>query len=246
MSGFTNQKARDAVAFEPLPVRSWLNLTDEHIVISVNYSEKLSAILRSIAGAQWSPSLKSWSYPYTSADKIRDVFQTIDSLAMSAKENADTENIRRLAEKNNRETVKNAARIEREKQALAARPRSMSPKYMTARNEPKFTLSIEAIGDHLTTQSFVRMPPRNWVGQIVGQSANGKWARVYLNGVRDYRTSNSVGSRGIVVNYLLDPGLIYEVAQPMTWKSTARFFARIEDSKIIKMTEEEVRECLEK
>lgn len=241
IADFTEERARDALAFNPLHPAVWLNVSDQGITISVNYSERLSKLLCSLPNAKWDAAARVWRLPYSSSDELRRRFGEIDALAKAAKESAETETRRRQLERNDRERTRTNELERRNNERLAARPRAMKPEFITPTPGPQFALRLEAVGDNSTEFG---MPQRNWVGQIIGLSANGRWARAYLNGARDYSHANSVGSRGIMVTYLLDPGLIYQVAEPRTWKRTDRWFCRVVEQEIVKMSEDEVRACL--
>lgn len=236
------QRARDALAFDPLPTAFWLRGQGENgLEIAVNYSEELSSLLRSLPGAKWDAPAKVWRLPYSSTEALRACFGRVDMLARVAKERSDVENSRRKKEREDRARIREQETKKRDAERLAARPRPLRPEFLTVMPGPMFALRLEAIGDDATEFG---MPSRNWVAQIVGLSANGRWARAYLNGARDYSRANSAGSRGIMVTYLLDPGLIYEVAEPKTWSTRNHWFCRVIGFEIVKMTENEVRECL--
>jgi hypothetical protein len=117
----------------------------------------------------------------------------------------------------------------------------------------KASLKIEAIGDN----SFQEMrfytnilndgapglgdllgapKPDYWVAMITGYDKKYGYSRQFLRGKKDYKKSNSVGSRGIYLFYLLDSGYIYEVSQPITWQKTRRYYCTvIDDGEIIEI-----------
>lgn len=123
----------------------------------------------------------------------------------------------------------------------------------------KAILRIEAIGDD--TVQYLRlwrsvindnlpgvgndvvgkMPIRYWVAQIIGRHAKYVWERQFLNGYKDYANSNSTGSRGIMVNYVLESGRVYEVKAPRSWRHTDRYFCRVtDDGDVLEIDESEV------
>lgn len=242
MNDIDEQRARDALAFEPLPSANWLRCSAENgLEITVKYSERLSCLLRSLPGAKWDPISKKWRLPFSCAAHLRDRFEEVDELAHAAKARSDEETAAREAEKQSRALALDQERKKRNEEWLAIRPRPIKSEFLATSGGQMFALQLEAIGDD--AKDF-GMSPRNWVGQIIGISANGRWARAYLNGARDYSCANKTGSRGIIVTYLLERGLIYEVAQPITWSTTNRYFCRVDGQELVKMTENEVRACL--
>ena len=66
-------------------------------------------------------------------------------------------------------------------------------------------------------------PPYPWVAKITGTDKRYGFARVFMQGNRDYSRANSIGSRGVYVYYPLEPG-IYEVNQQLTWHRWQRYF----------------------
>ncbi len=74
---------------------------------------------------------------------------------------------------------------------------------------------------------------RAWVCRIDGLDEKFGLKRVFLRPAStDYSKSNSVGSRGVYLNFLLEYNKIYEVSSPDSWKSTSRYFIKVtEDGK---------------
>lgn len=125
----------------------------------------------------------------------------------------------------------------------------------------KANLSIEAIGDN-TDQEFFRgltnslspglgdvtfgKPPKSyWVAEITGSDPVYKYARAFLKGKKDYTKANSVGSRGVFINYLLESGHLYEIKAQVSWKSNDRYFCMVSDAgEITKLTPEEADQWL--
>lgn len=88
---------------------------------------------------------------------------------------------------------------------------------------------------------------RCWVAHIVGSDEKYKFKREFLKPKTDYTKSNSKGSRGVYLWYLLESGNIYDVSETTSWKNVDRYFCKVsEDGDIIKITEEEVKEWIKK
>lgn len=111
-------------------------------------------------------------------------------------------------------------------------------------------LTIEAIGDDLYKKAkslghLFRVPPRFWVAEITGYDSKYCFKRNFLRGQYDYENSNSVGSRGVLVHFTLEPNRAYEVKRPMSWRSDERFFCSCgTDGKIKKIDEEGVKRLI--
>jgi hypothetical protein len=122
----------------------------------------------------------------------------------------------------------------------------------------KASLKIEAIGDN--TYQYMKlwtgilnsgMPglgdllagdaPKSacWVAQIVGFDPKYKYARQFVKGKKDYAHSNSKGSRGVFIHYLLESGYVYEVLSPATWKRNDRYFCAVTDDGEIQRIDKE-------
>lgn len=218
------------------------------ILITVRYSEPLSLLLRALPGSRWDAEHQRWRYPFSSSDEIRRALPEIERLAILANEAPERETERREVEKARIEQLKEGERRSGEQRRAMGRPRPLQPHYMNVIPErPRFALMLEAIADNLRNTGLGGgFKSRCWVAQIFGSDGNGGWARAFINGARDYARSNSVGSRGIYINYFLEEGPIYEVSSPQSWRSTERYFLRIINGQEKRMTKQEVEECLVK
>lgn len=129
----------------------------------------------------------------------------------------------------------------------------------------RYVLKLEAIGDnhvaYLRHYEKLASPKRftkkeidaykwgnrsriPWCARIVRYRVDGRFDREFIEGQRDYRDSNSTGSRGIFVYYALRPGL-YEINSPETWSRTDRYFAKvIDDITLERIGREELIRCL--
>lgn len=125
----------------------------------------------------------------------------------------------------------------------------------------KASLKIEAIGDdtemlvahhasrlsQIVGRSLARaftadIPRRSWCAEIIGRDTRYGYQRVFLRCKKDYRESNSKGSRGIYKLYILESGdHIYEVSCPVSWRNTDRYFCRVsDDGDIVRLTESDI------
>lgn len=119
----------------------------------------------------------------------------------------------------------------------------------------KASLKIEAIGDD--TEQFIthirklsrslardfigEIPRRSWCAEIAGRDERFGYRRVFLRYKRDYRESNSKGSRGVYKFYILESGHIYEVSAPKSWRHVDRYFCKVtEDGGIVRLSANEV------
>lgn len=94
----------------------------------------------------------------------------------------------------------------------------------------------------LTPREHLRSQP--WIARLTGLDQQFKFKREFVRGQKDYSQANSVGSRGVYIYYALTSG-IYEVNAPLSWSRTDRYFCRVKDGQIIRMTFEETLEWLQ-
>ena len=84
------------------------------------------------------------------------------------------------------------------------------------------------------------IPASAWVAEITGFDPKYKFTRRFLHYKKDYSRSNSVGSRGVYANYILESGRVYDVKD-----NKDRYYCRVgEDGQIIKITESGVMDWL--
>jgi hypothetical protein len=122
----------------------------------------------------------------------------------------------------------------------------------------KASLKIEARGDNvvqdmkfwttltndlspgLGDRTFGNMPASYWVARIAGKDLHFGYKREFLRGNKDYTHSNSKGSRGIFVFFLLESENIYEVKN-----TRRRYFCKVDDDgDIIEITKDEVQKWI--
>lgn len=240
---YAEDKARDALAFEPLPPSRVIR-TDARgagIYIAVRYSETLSRLLRSLPGAEWQANQQRWRYPYTSSEAIRSAAPEIERLAAAAQESADVETSRRAEARTRRVAERMEQQRARDHEHAARKPRPFRTEYLAAApGLPAFAVVLEAIGDDQSPLC----PPRAWVRQLFGSTGRRGFVGAFVRGVHDYTKSNSVGSRGVALHYVLEHGPIYEISAPQTWRKTERYFARVVDGQLRRLTRDEVEACL--
>lgn len=103
----------------------------------------------------------------------------------------------------------------------------------------KATLGIEAIGGirqhfpktgiEVIDATFDFGPLSFWAAKITGYYGTENFKREFLYGKRDYTNSNSKGTRGIFVWYILESGCYYEVSAPRSWSHVERYFCKVSD-----------------
>ena len=105
--------------------------------------------------------------------------------------------------------------------------------------------STTMIGEQLTENIFGNIPLSFFVAEIIGLHPKFNFERNFIRYKKDYRHSNSKGSRGIFAYYILETNKIYEVKEPISWSKTDRYFCFInENGDIIKINKEQVNKCL--
>lgn len=84
------------------------------------------------------------------------------------------------------------------------------------------------------------IPPSSWVAEITGTDPQYKFTRKFLRCKKDYSRANSVGSRGVYANYILESGHVYDIKD-----NKDRYYCRVSnDGQTIRMTEDGVIEWL--
>lgn len=100
-----------------------------------------------------------------------------------------------------------------------------------------------SIGDDIVPglgTSIFSIPPSAWVAEITGTDPKLKFKREFLRFKKDYSRSNSVGSRGVYANYILESDHIYDVKDHKD-----RYYCTVTDNgNIVRLSEDEVREWL--
>lgn len=85
---------------------------------------------------------------------------------------------------------------------------------------------------------------RPWVAHLTGLDPKYGLRREFVRAQqKDYSRANSIGSRGVFLYFVLQPGF-YEVHERQTWKRTRRYFCHVEGDKITEIDRDEVVRCL--
>lgn len=72
---------------------------------------------------------------------------------------------------------------------------------------------------------------------------DGAWIVSRVHGRRDYSRANSRGTRGVMVNHIIESGALYRVKEPVSWRSMAHYFVSVTaDGGLLRMTKEEALE----
>ena len=118
-----------------------------------------------------------------------------------------------------------------------------------------YILKLECINDNwglppevrlwvLTVNNGKQLPNKYWVAQITGFCSKFKYKREFLPFKKDYSKSNSTGTRGVYAYYILKEGCLYEVSEPTSWNNINRYFCKIENGELVKLSKGEVDEWL--
>jgi hypothetical protein len=100
-------------------------------------------------------------------------------------------------------------------------------------------ICLESIG-YNTIVTADNKPNRAWIAEIVGIHPKWKFTRKFKRGKRDFTHASRNASRGVYFYYVLQPGTIYEISNPLSNKNTDRYFCRIENEEEVRMNEQEV------
>jgi len=86
-----------------------------------------------------------------------------------------------------------------------------------------------------------KIPSCGWVARIKGADPKHGMAREFCKPMVDYEDANGTGNRGVHAVYFLKPGL-YEAYQRLSWRSSDRYFFRIDGNTLTRVSKEEVSE----
>ena len=87
----------------------------------------------------------------------------------------------------------------------------------------------------------VRYSSSSWVAEIFDFDTKYRYKRKFLPAKKDYRHANKNASEGVLAEYILESGHIYEVKHSITKYKTERYFCTVSDNgDVIKLTEKEV------
>ena len=90
-----------------------------------------------------------------------------------------------------------------------------------------------------------RVPSRRpWIAEITGFDIKYKFKRVFVDSKKDYSNSNSKGTRGINLVFIVEEGKIYQVFENLSWNRTNKYYFMYVDGYKKILSEEEVSECL--
>jgi hypothetical protein len=90
-----------------------------------------------------------------------------------------------------------------------------------------------------------RASPGPWVAEIIGKYPSGKLQRNFVRSNRDYSRSNSTGSRGVYLWFVIESEKLYEVHKRVSRKNTHNYFCAVTAAgDIYTLTDQEATEWL--
>lgn len=98
-------------------------------------------------------------------------------------------------------------------------------------------------GREFVPQRRIDVPRRPWVARLLGRCRKHTFQREFVKGLKDFASSNSVGSRGVFLYFHLDDGL-YEVHELVTWDRADRYYLRIINGRATRLRLMEAIQCL--
>ena len=101
---------------------------------------------------------------------------------------------------------------------------------------------IPHLKQYIKVLRYGRRQFRPWVAKLLGTNGRG-FKRQFMHSARDYSRANSIGSRGIFEYYALPSGL-YEINECIKLGHNRRYFIRVQDAQIKKISRDEVIKCL--
>lgn len=105
-------------------------------------------------------------------------------------------------------------------------------------NLPMARLLQRALGGSIAlSQQQLGLPTRYHCAEITGMNASGAMRSRPVRGRMDYTYTNSSGTRGIYVTYILEDDRLYDVAAPKSWTYTERYYCMVsERGEIVRLT----------
>lgn len=95
-------------------------------------------------------------------------------------------------------------------------------------------------------EAFIGDIPRGpYVAEITWNAELMSFARRYLPSQRDYSKSNSKGSRGVMLCFIIESDRLYEVHSRISWRNSETYYAAVaEDGSIYRLKENEAQQWL--
>lgn len=133
-------------------------------------------------------------------------------------------------------------------------PRTKAPEPKQESKPNRFIMKLEAIGHESQRQirNITRLlreeykAKQPWVAEIIGTDPRYKFKRLFLPKKVDYRESYKNGDRGVFYYYELSEDKIYEVNEFVSKRQLERYYCRIENKQVVRLSEKEVIECLKR
>lgn len=107
---------------------------------------------------------------------------------------------------------------------------------------PAKQLAMMRLIERMTGEDWLL--PDRWGCWEIAKDDWGLRTRTPVRGKTSYSRANSVGSRGVYNYYILQEGHYYEVCSPKSWQRTDRYFCTVRSSEVVRLTEDEVDQCL--
>lgn len=108
-------------------------------------------------------------------------------------------------------------------------------------------ITREALGKDVADAVIGKKRPRMpWVAEITGRDDKFGFKRQFLEGKWQRRDSNGAQSRGVMLEFCLESGRLYQVHSFVSWRKTDRYFCIIEGDLIKRLSENEAMEWLRK
>lgn len=101
----------------------------------------------------------------------------------------------------------------------------------------------KGVADAVMGKKRMRMP---WVALITGRDEKYGFKRDFLEAKWLRRDANGAQSRGVMLEFCLDTGRLYQVHSFVSWRKTDRYFCIAESDSIMRLSENEVMEWLRK
>lgn len=108
-------------------------------------------------------------------------------------------------------------------------------------------ITTEALGagvaDALIGKKRMRMP---WVAEITGHDNKFCFKREFLKAKWLRRDANGAQSRGVMLEFYMESGRLYQVHDFISWRKSDRYFCIVDGDKITRLSENEAMQWLRK
>ena len=98
----------------------------------------------------------------------------------------------------------------------------------------------ESLGDAAAASVFGNAPSSGWCAKILGTCRRFGLKREFVTPMVDHVGSSSSGNRGVSMVFLLEEGCMYEIFEKVSWRSSRRYFGKVQHGTLLEVTREKM------